>query len=628
MLTNNEPTDRYCDIVMKGGITSGIVYPPAICKLAEQYRFKNIGGTSAGAIAAAITAAAEYRRRTTGSMAGFALVDQLPNLLKQVDAKGRTQLFRLFQPDPPCRRLFGILATALNASGTINRIVRIVRGCVISYWPAILLSIVVSLLVVWPLHSVRSFMLLWLVLLWLVLLWLVLLLLVLLPAFLGAWIYFDFTRHVVGNNYGLCKGMTTDPTAGPALTPWLHGLIQSAAGLPLERPLTFGDLWDAPGGPNPPPNCVTGGRSIDLRMFTTNLAHGRPYIFPHEEPMARLFFKTEELAPYLPAEVMKWVRGTAVPYAQSAISPKSDPPVEAANKLELLEIPPPRRFPILLAARMSLSFPLLFAAVPFWAIDYETYGERTFKRCMFSDGGISSNFPVHLFDGLIPSWPTFGIDLEAKLDHPSWTFLPEHYLQGIADRWARFDQKGKPASRLGGFLMSIGGTMQNWNDNVQSRLAGVRDRVVRVRLADNEGGMNLNMLGPVIDRVAARGALAAADLTARYPPQPPTQGWDGWSSQRWVRLDVILYALGQKISGMGGALAAQVPYSTSYADLVARAQNQAPPGHNSPLSLQEAAALTALIIALDAANQAFGGAAPSYPITPLPESELRARSPL
>ena len=48
---------------MKGGITSGIVYPGLICKLAERYEFQSIGGTSAGAIAAALTAAAEYARR-------------------------------------------------------------------------------------------------------------------------------------------------------------------------------------------------------------------------------------------------------------------------------------------------------------------------------------------------------------------------------------------------------------------------------------------------------------------------------------------------------------------------------------------------------------------------------------
>ena len=72
------PTDE-CDLVMKGGITSGIVYPPVVLKLAAKdpnplsdphrpegrsYRFRNIGGTSAGAIAAAVTAAAEYGRET------------------------------------------------------------------------------------------------------------------------------------------------------------------------------------------------------------------------------------------------------------------------------------------------------------------------------------------------------------------------------------------------------------------------------------------------------------------------------------------------------------------------------------------------------------------------------------
>ena len=45
-------SDKFCDLVMKGGITSGVVYPKAIDELAHEYMFKNIGGTSAGAIAA------------------------------------------------------------------------------------------------------------------------------------------------------------------------------------------------------------------------------------------------------------------------------------------------------------------------------------------------------------------------------------------------------------------------------------------------------------------------------------------------------------------------------------------------------------------------------------------------
>ena len=56
------PTE-YCDVVMKGGVTSGVIYPMTVVELSQKYTFKNVGGTSAGAIAAAVTAAAEYRRR-------------------------------------------------------------------------------------------------------------------------------------------------------------------------------------------------------------------------------------------------------------------------------------------------------------------------------------------------------------------------------------------------------------------------------------------------------------------------------------------------------------------------------------------------------------------------------------
>ncbi|MGZ7041723.1 MAG: patatin-like phospholipase family protein, partial [Thermoanaerobaculia bacterium] len=67
---------RKCDLVMKGGITSGIVYPAAVSELAREFEFVNIGGTSAGAIAAALTAAAEYRRQSeSGSTAGFAALE-------------------------------------------------------------------------------------------------------------------------------------------------------------------------------------------------------------------------------------------------------------------------------------------------------------------------------------------------------------------------------------------------------------------------------------------------------------------------------------------------------------------------------------------------------------------------
>ena len=56
---------------MEGGVTSGIIYASAVAELAPHYRFRNIGGSSIGAFAAALTAAAEYSRRYTGSEKPF-----------------------------------------------------------------------------------------------------------------------------------------------------------------------------------------------------------------------------------------------------------------------------------------------------------------------------------------------------------------------------------------------------------------------------------------------------------------------------------------------------------------------------------------------------------------------------
>ena len=44
------PPDRHCDVVMKGGITSGVIYPKALRVLGTHYRLRGIGGASAGAI--------------------------------------------------------------------------------------------------------------------------------------------------------------------------------------------------------------------------------------------------------------------------------------------------------------------------------------------------------------------------------------------------------------------------------------------------------------------------------------------------------------------------------------------------------------------------------------------------
>jgi hypothetical protein len=54
--------DSSCDLTMRGGTTSGVIYPLAVCALAKRYVFRSVGGASAGAIAAAASAAAELGR--------------------------------------------------------------------------------------------------------------------------------------------------------------------------------------------------------------------------------------------------------------------------------------------------------------------------------------------------------------------------------------------------------------------------------------------------------------------------------------------------------------------------------------------------------------------------------------
>src|SRR5215203_870909 len=88
-----------CDIVMAGGVTSGIIYPGAVGKIARRYTFRSIGGTSVGAIAAAVTAAAEYGRRTGLNPLAFDAVEALPKSLGEGATEGRSRLFHLFTPE-------------------------------------------------------------------------------------------------------------------------------------------------------------------------------------------------------------------------------------------------------------------------------------------------------------------------------------------------------------------------------------------------------------------------------------------------------------------------------------------------------------------------------------------------
>ena len=119
-----------CDIVMKGGITSGVIYPLAVCELAQVYRLRSVGGASAGAIAAAAAAAAEVGRRTAAAAASGATTATSPNAtgvgflglanlageLTEKQPDGKSRLFHLFRPQRSAKRLFGLLVAGMDAA--------------------------------------------------------------------------------------------------------------------------------------------------------------------------------------------------------------------------------------------------------------------------------------------------------------------------------------------------------------------------------------------------------------------------------------------------------------------------------------------------------------------------------
>lgn len=563
METTQDQDERFCDIVMKGGITSGIVYPPVIHKLAEVFSFKNIGGTSAGAIAAAATAAAQYGVKHSGE-AKFAQLAELPKWLSAQDERaGVTHLMALFQPQPQTKAIFRVLLALLDKGA--SKWLRVVWFAVLGFPVAACLGMLPGLLLALLAWQQASGLLLGYALLAALLL----VGLLVVPALLLA-LYRRAKKTLPENFYGLCSGLAPEqPGMPPPLTNWLTDLLDQLAGLPLDgRPLTFGDLW---GSPDPKAE-----RAINLEVMTTNLTHGRPYRIPFEQNI--FYFHPTEFRRLFPQRVVDWLVAKA--------------PAEAEHA-PLLKLPAPADLPVIVATRMSLSFPLLLSAVPLYAIDRTRVNRADHRpeRCWFSDGGICSNFPVHFFDQVLPRNPTFAVNLRSfHPDHraePVW--MAQSNGDGQAEWWTRFDTIG--SNQLFGFVGAILNVMQNWNDNTQLRLPGYRDRTVHISLDDDsEGGLNLNMPPDLIEKVTARGALAGEELLKHYAPweellkrypDPKEQEAlkaiiTNWDNHRWVRYRSTMALIEKLLADFLQVYENPLPGERGYLDLLLRTDDQPP----------------------------------------------------
>jgi predicted acylesterase/phospholipase RssA len=553
-----------CDVVMKGGITSGVVYPKALSAIGASYRFRGVGGASAGAIGAAIGAAAEFGR----SSGGFERMAALPGQL------GDGRLAALFQPQASTRALLRLMLTATghdrpggsrsglskyaaliaalfavfpwaSLAGLAPGIALVAYGAIILGAPGALLIIVGVLLAI------------------------------------GGWVAAvavrltnKLTADVPANLFGICRGLGADP-GHPGFTDWLSDQIDEVAGLPQDaRPLRFGQLWS---GDTDVASADAAGidpddRHIDLRMISTCLSQGRPYELPWHA--CTFFYDPQTWRTLFPGYVVDALLKAPPPVLSGREAEKWhwEEQVAAAHTPALARLPDPGFLPVIVATRLSLSFPLLISAIPLWAINHgssqtqqtthafrEAAANRTelpaegleFSKLWFTDGGLCSNFPVHLFDAPLASRPTFAINLgpfppdtTASPDQTQGVDYAHDNQSGLLPPYFPIPERGFGA--VGGFASAAINTARNWQDSSHLDFPGFRDRIVRVLQTRDEGGLNLYMDGSTIDELADRGRAAGQVMVEqftqpRYPTRAPTA--TGWDNHRWVRYRALLSCL-------------------------------------------------------------------------------------
>lgn len=658
--------ERLCDIVMKGGITSGVVYPSAVCELATAYSFKNIGGASAGAIAAAATAAAEYARRKGNaggsSKGGFARVEALPNELA-------TGLSTLFQPNRPTEPLFAMLNVGLDMDEKLPFREKVMTvssalarnfpgGAALGMLPGLFLMLLLGSAALWVwASSVQQTALWWfgfVVLFGSGLLFAILLMLLFRAGGAAFGLVSHALRTIPDNNFGLCNGMKDIPSRHKPLTEWLADELDRIAGKndPGE-PLTFGDLEGATSSLESglPPH----ERGIKLEMMTTNITLGRPYRLPKFGGGREFFFDPAEFRALFPARVVDWM----VECSRKLIPTSERQAREWDSFRPRLKLPLPEDMPVIVATRMSLSFPVLLSAVPLYMADRtqvvrkgsqdattqvegdsaeegedggSSGGEPRLEKCWFSDGGICSNFPIHFFDHPLPRWPTFGINLRPV--NPAYhhdgqpeqekVYMVKDNRAGLAPMWDRFDQKESAAGRLVGFFAAIVNTMYNWSDNLQTTVPGYRDRVVHIHHTEKEGGLNLNMKKETINTLSTRGAYAGEMLRRRFTGQDEDSDLS-WDTHRWTRYRTMMSLLQKMISALGRGYSYTSPGDAPYPQLILPAEGEPPKGyHMTKRQRTFARARTEQLIATVDGWESEGQTFTDGPI-PSPEPELRVR---
>jgi predicted acylesterase/phospholipase RssA len=614
----NDDSLKPCDLVMKGGITSGIIYPPAVLELKNKYTFRSIGGTSAGAIAAVGTAAAEYNRDNGGfeHLEGVSKwLSEDNNLRNLFQANDKTQplmdiLLALLEPSPTADtpadtqstagvqaplvlrvakmlaphlsgtllniaasliRTWSPVYTAYKVGGTRGMRLGIIAGIILGIILALVITGIVA--VVAPGIGIAS-------------IWILLSAIIVFSttlAIMDGWIGLWFGRilGVIGDIgdlaenrlyesfYGVCTGHKGAPSASaqastsnnsqsasntgneqPALTDWLCDVIDQMAGLEgVDRPLTFGKLKT---------------KQIDLQTVTSNLSHNQPYILPDD--LHNFLFSVDDMSQLFPPYIVTHLIKHAPQPGQTDTSAFVVPPETLPNGYYFF--PQADDLPVILAARLSLSFPVLLSAIPLYTVSTQAAAkyweeknitildkDRDLQKNWFSDGGICSNFPIHFFDAWLPTRPTFGINLMAVRNDANTSALEAHNAQPrssaaqakednldvyLPRAEEQLDVEWQGLTGIVPFLQAVYGISQGYRDNMQCVLPSYRERVMQIRLNDREGGLNLTMPQSVIKGVVSKGTEAGQKFLDRTEFDFD-QHW-------WVRFLVLMAQLEKNIA--------------------------------------------------------------------------------
>lgn len=365
------------------------------------------------------------------------------------------------------------------------------------------------------------------------------------------------------------------PTVGPALADWLTDALNDLAGLGDDEVLRFGHLWQGPSFSTAADLAVLRraadlpqARQINLELMTTDVVRGLPLRFPlqvkdvrADDGQPRLLVRRSDLdgpqGQLLPAKVIDAICvGTPVQGLDSRTG---------EHVSDLYALPLPWDLPVVFAVRMSLSFPVLFQAVRLYErhdpgdvrddfgvrlaragvpLRYPASSGPWVSERWISDGGITSNFPIHFFDSVLPRWPTLGINLG---DHPDGAAHQDVWLPSDADRVE------VPTGSLNGSLVSfVAGVLSTglkWRDTVQTAMPAFRGRVATVRTKPGEGGSNVFMTRDQVAGLSLRGALAGVRLSRRFSSQPH------WHRHEYLRARVGLDNLASLSGSLRAALA-------------------------------------------------------------------------